>query len=90
MGKSAIRTVCKADFDKPASEQPTDGTPTSPPRATIQDGETVKTECLDWTGGGQIKNDDSADDIKNIDLTRVHYLSAPSPSPTPSQAMPSS
>lgn len=22
MGKSAIRTVCKVDFDKPASEQP--------------------------------------------------------------------
>jgi acetamidase/formamidase len=27
--------------------------------------------------GGQIKNDDSADDIKNVDLTQVHYLSGP-------------
>jgi acetamidase/formamidase len=27
--------------------------------------------------GGQIKNDDSADDVKNVDLTRVHYLSGP-------------
>jgi formamidase len=27
--------------------------------------------------GGQIKNDDSADDMKNVDLTRVHYLSEP-------------
>ena len=42
----------------------------------IKDGETVKIECLDWTGG-QIGNNDSADDIKNIDLTRVHYLSGP-------------
>jgi Predicted acetamidase/formamidase len=27
--------------------------------------------------GGQIKNDDCADDIKNIDLTKPHYLSGP-------------
>lgn len=27
--------------------------------------------------GGQIKNDDSADDVKNVDLTQVHYLSGP-------------
>lgn len=36
----------------------------------------VKIECLDWTGG-QIKNNDSADDIKNVDLTQIHYLSGP-------------
>jgi len=36
----------------------------------------VKIECLDWTGG-QIKNNDSADDVKNVDLTQVHYLSGP-------------
>jgi len=27
--------------------------------------------------GGQIQNDDCADDVKNVDLTRVHYLSGP-------------
>lgn len=27
--------------------------------------------------GGQIKNNDSADDIRNVDLTQVHYLSGP-------------
>ncbi|KAJ2900475.1 putative formamidase, partial [Zalerion maritima] len=43
---------------------------------TIKDGETVKIECLDWTGG-QIGNNDSADDVLNIDLTRVHYLTGP-------------
>lgn len=36
----------------------------------------VKIECVDWTGG-QIGNNDSADDIKNVDLTKVHYLSGP-------------
>lgn len=27
--------------------------------------------------GGQIQNNDSADDVKNVDLTKVHYLSGP-------------
>ena len=27
-------------------------------------------ETIDWTGG-QIANDDSADDVKNVDLTQV-------------------
>lgn len=43
---------------------------------TIKNNEVVKIECLDWTGG-QIKNNDSADDVKNVDLTQVHYLSGP-------------
>ena len=33
-------------------------------------------ECIEWTGG-QIKNDDSAEDVKNVDLTCVHNLSGP-------------
>ncbi|KAK0648766.1 Acetamidase/Formamidase [Cercophora newfieldiana] len=79
MGKTAIRTVCKVDFDKPAAEQPylhNRWHPDIPAAATIKSGETVKIECLDWTGG-QIKNDDSADDVRNVDLTKVHYLSGP-------------
>jgi formamidase len=43
---------------------------------TIKNGEVVRIECLDWTGG-QIGNNDSADDVKNVDLTQVHYLSGP-------------
>ena len=43
---------------------------------TIKNGEVVKIECLDWTGG-QIGNNNSADDVKNVDLTRIHYLSGP-------------
>ena len=37
---------------------------------------TSRVECYDWTGG-QIKNDDSANDIRDVDLTKVHYLSGP-------------
>ena len=27
--------------------------------------------------GGQIGNNDSADDVRDVDLTKVHYLSGP-------------
>lgn len=47
---------------------------TVPAYGKIANNEVVKIECLDWTGG-QIKNNDSADDIKNVDLTQIHYLS---------------
>lgn len=50
--------------------------PIVPAYGQIQDGETVKIECVDWTGG-QIGNNDSADDVRDVDLTRVHYLSGP-------------
>ena len=36
----------------------------------------VKIECVDWTGG-QIGNNDSADDIRDVDLTKIHYLTGP-------------
>ncbi|KAH8887039.1 formamidase [Thozetella sp. PMI_491] len=79
MGKTGIRTVCSVSLDKPAEEQPylhNRWHPDIPFAGTIKDGETVKIECLDWTGG-QIGNNDSADDVLNVDLTKVHYLSGP-------------
>ncbi|KAI0895044.1 formamidase [Annulohypoxylon nitens] len=79
MGKTEIRTVGKVSFDKPAYEQSNLHNrwhPDIPFAGTIKDGETVKIECLDWTGG-QIGNNDSADDIRNVDLTRIHYLTGP-------------
>lgn len=42
----------------------------------IKNGEVVKIECVDWTGG-QIGNNDSADDMANVDLTKIHYLTGP-------------
>ena len=43
---------------------------------SIKNGEVVKIECVDWTGG-QIGNNDSADDMRNVDLTKIHYLTGP-------------
>ncbi|KAF4950810.1 hypothetical protein FGADI_7943 [Fusarium gaditjirri] len=88
-----IRTAQSVSFDKPASEQPhlhnrwhPDGMSPIDPRqvansvvpsiATVEPGETVKIECLDWTGG-QIGNNDSADDVRDVDLTKIHYLTGP-------------
>lgn len=42
----------------------------------VKPGDEFRVECIDWTGG-QISNDDDATDIKEVDLTRVHYLSGP-------------
>ncbi|HEY0009095.1 MAG TPA: acetamidase/formamidase family protein, partial [Tepidisphaeraceae bacterium] len=42
----------------------------------VKPGDEFRIECVDWTGG-QIKNDDSATDIKVVDLTKVHYLTGP-------------
>jgi len=50
--------------------------PDIPPVATVDEGEVFRVECIDWTGG-QIKDSDSSDDVKNVDLSQVHYLSGP-------------
>lgn len=45
--------------------------PDIPPVATVEEGEVFRVECIDWTGG-QIKNDDNSDDVKNVDLSQVY------------------
>lgn len=50
--------------------------PDIPIVAWVKPGDQFRVECVDWTGG-QIKNDDSAMDIKRVDLTQVHYLTGP-------------
>ncbi|KAJ5797831.1 Acetamidase/Formamidase [Penicillium pulvis] len=79
MGITGIRTALKVDLEKHAREQPglhNRWHPDIPACGKIANNEIVKIECLDWTGG-QIKNNDSADDVKNVDLTEIHYLSGP-------------
>lgn len=39
---------------------------------TVKEGEVFRVETQDWTGG-QIKDDDSAEDMKNINLTLVYW-----------------
>ncbi len=50
--------------------------PDVPMVATVKPGDEFVVECYDWTGGF-IKNDDSADDVRDIDLSIVHFLSGP-------------
>ncbi|KAL2185940.1 Acetamidase/Formamidase [Thermothelomyces heterothallicus CBS 203.75] len=69
MGNTGIRTFAKSISTNLLRNS-------LPFAGTIKDGETVKIESFDWTGG-QIKIDDSADDVKNVDLTKVRYLSGP-------------
>lgn len=48
-----------------------------PPQvAEVSEGQLFRVETVDWTGG-QIQDNDSAEDIKHVDLSQVHYLSGP-------------
>ena len=44
--------------------------------AMVKPGDEFRVEAIDWTGG-QIKNDDSANDMRDCDLPRCHYLIGP-------------
>lgn len=50
--------------------------PDIPMAVTVKPGAEFRVQCIDWTGG-QIGNDDRADDVRDVDLTKVHYLSGP-------------
>ncbi|MDB5815622.1 MAG: formamidase [Rhodocyclales bacterium] len=50
--------------------------PDIPMACWVKPGDDFKLETYDWTGGF-IKNDESADDVRDIDLTIVHFLSGP-------------
>lgn len=73
-------TVYEVDTDAPPDEQPDPVVnrwhPDVPPAASMEPGEKVRIECLDWTGG-QLSNDDSANDIRDMELDPNHHLSGP-------------
>ena len=50
--------------------------PDIPMACWVNPGDDFKVETYDWTGG-QIKNDDSAADVRDVDLNQVHFLSGP-------------
>jgi formamidase len=50
--------------------------PDIPMVATVKPGDEFVVQTYDWTGGF-IKNNDSADDVRDIDLSIVHFLSGP-------------
>lgn len=51
----------------------------------VKEGEFFRVETIDWTGG-QIKDDDSADDVKNIDLTQARSRPALQGTRSPARA----
>lgn len=50
--------------------------PDIPMVETVKPGDDFIVECYDWTGG-QIANSDSAEDVRDVDLSQVHFLSGP-------------
>jgi len=72
-------TLIKVDLAAPATDQDVIHNrwhPDIPIVSWVEPGAQFRVECIDWTGG-QIKNDDSAMDVKIVDLSKVHYLSGP-------------
>jgi formamidase len=50
--------------------------PDIPMAEWVEPGDDFILETYDWTGG-QIKNDDDAADVRDVELPQVHYLSGP-------------
>ncbi len=50
--------------------------PDIPMAAWVEPGDDFILETYDWTGG-QIKNDDDAADVRDVELEQVHYLTGP-------------
>ncbi|TFK87168.1 Acetamidase/Formamidase [Polyporus arcularius HHB13444] len=74
-----IKTLIEVDPFIPADEQQgihNRWHPDIPPVATVKPGEVFKVQCVDWTGA-QIGNNDTSDDIRDVDLSKVHNLSGP-------------
>ncbi|MFT7129073.1 MAG: formamidase, partial [Gammaproteobacteria bacterium] len=72
-------TIIKVDLSKSAYDHDNIHNrwhPDIPMVATVKPGDDFKIECMDWTGG-QIKNNDDASDVRDVDLTQVHFLSGP-------------
>jgi formamidase len=75
-----MKTLIKLDLDKKPWEQ--DGLIHNrwhsdlPMVAMVKPEDEFRVECMDWTGG-QIGDNESANDVRDVDLTQVHYLSGP-------------
>lgn len=73
-------TLISVDVNKSAEEQAdvlhNRWHPDIPMTRMVKPGSEFRVECIDWTGG-QIANSDSADDVRDVDLSKVHYLSGP-------------
>src|SRR3954454_7414146 len=74
------KTLFKVDLKKPMAEQDLAGHnrwhPDIPAVVSVNPGDVFRVECKDWTDG-QISDNDSANDIRDVPLERVHVLSGP-------------
>jgi formamidase len=75
-----VNILYHIDLDKPFDQQAIVGHnrwhPDIPSVLSVKPGDVFRIECKDWTDG-QIKNDDSANDVRDVHLQRVHVLSGP-------------
>ncbi len=72
-------TLIKVDLNQPATENEQIHNrwhPDIPMACWVKPGDEFILETYDWTGGA-IKNDDDASDVRDVDLSTVHYLSGP-------------
>ncbi|XP_043698870.1 formamidase-like [Telopea speciosissima] len=80
MAPTTPRVVIPIDLTKKAWEQKRSlhnrWHPDLPPVAEVKVGEIFRVEMIEWTGGF-ISDNDSAIDMKTLDLSTVHYLSGP-------------
>uniref|UniRef100_UPI003566DCC0 formamidase n=1 Tax=Thiomicrorhabdus sp. TaxID=2039724 RepID=UPI003566DCC0 len=72
-------TIIKVDLTKSAYENDNIHNrwhPDIPMVKMVKPGDDFIIECVDWTGG-QIDSSDDASDVRDVDLTQVHFLSGP-------------
>jgi formamidase len=50
--------------------------PDVPVATMVRPGQSIRVECREWTDA-QIGNNDSANDVRDVDLTHAHMLSGP-------------
>ena len=75
-----VKKLFEIDLTKRMEEQKHPGHnrwhPDIPAAFAVNPGEAFRMECQEWTDG-QIGNNDSAEDIRTVNLNRVHVLSGP-------------
>ena len=72
-------TLIKVDLNQPVTENENIHNrwhPDIPMAAWVKPGDDFILETYDWTAGA-IKNNDDASDVRDVDLSTVHYLSGP-------------
>jgi formamidase len=72
--------VFSVDQSKSMREQAVPGHnrwhPDVPVAAMVRPGDEFRVECREWTDA-QLHNDDSANDVRDVDLSHTHMLSGP-------------